>query len=148
MPPWAELAWCGLFVLLSRPPAWLGLRGAVGLAALGLIPRFLTVAGTIGTVWMLSGFAWAVVIAFYLMTGLWPVLLVLLFRARPEASRLAGWMTPLAVLEGVGSLNTAAGLLMTLFTGGSARLLLGPLAGIAFASAQVFFLLRTSKDLQ
>lgn len=131
-------------MLLLRPPGWLGLRGAVGLAALGMIPRLLTVAGTVGTVWMLSGFAWFAVIAFYAMTGLWLVLLALLFRDRPEATRLAGWMIPLAVLEGAGSLNSLAGLLMTVLTGGVPRSIFRPLTATAFAAAQVFFLLRTS----
>jgi len=117
----------------------------VGLAALGLIPRLLTVAGTIGTVWMLSGLAWLSVLAFYAMTLLWTVLLVLLLRNRSGAATLAGWMLPLAVLEGAGALSGMAGLLVGLLLGGLPSTILRPLVAGAFAIAQVFFLLRTAR---
>ena len=131
-------------MLLSHPGR-LGLKGAVGLAALGLLPRFLTVAGTIGTVWMLSGVAWFAVLVFYAMTLLWPVLLVLLLRNRASAATLAGWMTPLAVLEGVGALSAMAGIVVGLLLGGVSQSIFRPLVAGVFATAQVLFLLRTAR---
>jgi len=109
---------------------------------LGLIPRLLTLLGTVGTVWMLSGLAWFSVIA---MTLLWPVLLVLLLRNRAGAATLAGWMVPLAVLEGAGALSAMAGLLVGLLLGSLPFTILRPLVAGAFAIAQVFFLLRTAR---
>ena len=135
-----------MLYLLAFPPKWLGLSGAIGLAGLGLIPRALLVLGTMGSAWMLSGIGWLSLMAFYLMTALWPVLLVFLLRRSPRAALLARWMTPLAVVEGLGSLNAIAGLLMTVFTGGAPRSIAKPLSATVFAAAQVFFLLRTSKD--
>ncbi len=117
----------------------------MGLAALGLIPRFLTLLGTVGTVWMLSGLAWFSVMAFYAMTVLWLVLLVLLLRNRADAAMLAGWMTPVAVLEGLGALSAMAGIVVGLLLGGVSQSILRPLVAGVFAIAQVFFLLRTAR---
>ena len=144
MPLWGNLLWSGLFVLLTHPGR-LGPRGAVGLAALGLIPRFLTLLGTVGTVWMLSGLAWFSVMAFYAMTVLWLVVLVLLLRNRADAAMLAGWMTPVAVLEGLGALSAMAGIVVGLLLGGVSQSILRPLVAGVFAIAQVFFLLRTAR---
>jgi hypothetical protein len=132
-----------LFVLLT----WTERRKeAIALGVVGVLLRVLTVANTIGTMWMLDGLAWFSVMAFYAMTALWAILLVLLFRNRERAALLAGWMIPLAVLEGVGSLGSLA----TMLTGallGALRLELRSMSAAVFAVAQIFFLLRTARIL-
>ena len=117
-------------------------RVGVGLAAVGLIGRVVVVAASIGMVWMLNGFGWLSVVAFYAMTALWPVLLALLWRGK--AAALARWMIPLAVLEGAGSLGGLAAMV----TGGllgAPRFDLRSASAAAFAIGQVFFLLRTAR---
>lgn len=137
MPWWANIAWCAIFVLLLRSP-----RLGVGFAAVALVTRILAVLSSVGTVWMLSGFAWLSVLAFYAMTVLWPVLLVLLWRRR--AAALAAWMLPLAALEGAGALASMAEMLTGALLG-APKFGLRPVSAALFAVGQVFFLLRTAR---
>lgn len=126
MPWWANFAWCGVFVaLLLRP------RLGVGLGAAALTLRVWAVASSVGTLWMLSGFGWIAVLAFYALTALWPVLLVLLWRGKGNV--LAGWMLSLAVLEGVGPVL-------------GARFALRPVSAAMLAIGQVAFLHWTARD--
>ena len=112
-------------------------RVAVGLAALGVAVRIFVVAATLGTVWMLSGLGWFSVIAFYLLTAVWPLFLWFESTGGPA---LAGWMIPLAVLEGAGALNQLAGMLTAALLG-SPRFELQSASAALFAAAQVFFLI-------
>jgi hypothetical protein len=123
-----------VFVLLSRGP----LRVAVGLAAAGVCIRIAVMAGTIGTVWMLSGFGWLAVMAFYALTVMWPVFLWFELRSGPA---LAGWMLPLAILEGAGPMSQLAGTVTTALLG-APRFELQSASAAVLAIAQVFFLLR------
>jgi hypothetical protein len=139
VPWWVNLAWCGIFVLLLRLP-----RYGIPSAALGMIPRVLAIVSSVGTLWMLSGFAWFSVMAFYAMTALWPALLGLLWRRPEQASGLAGWMVPLAVVEGAGALGSLASMLTGALLG-APRFDPRQASAAAFATAQVFFLLRTAR---
>jgi hypothetical protein len=139
VPWWANLAWCVVFlVLLLRP------RLGVPLATVALIPRIVAVASSIGTLWMLSGFGWLAVAAFYAMTALWPALLLMLTRG--GAARLAMWMIPLSALEGSGALQALAGMIVSGLLG-APRFDGRSLSAAIFAVAQVFFLLRTARML-
>lgn len=121
---------------------WQGpLKLAVGLSALGVILRVVTVVGTLGTVWMLSGFAWFAVMAFYAMTALWPVLLWSLLRSPGKAATVATCMIPLALLEGVGPLGQLTGMVTSALLG-APRFELQSASAALFAIAQVFFLLK------
>ncbi|MEO5924883.1 MAG: hypothetical protein ABIR70_13770 [Bryobacteraceae bacterium] len=136
MPWWANLAWCGVFVLLLQPER---LKLGVGLAAGGVLLRLIAVASSVGTLWMLSGFGWLAVMAFYATTALWPVLLWLLLRRPEKAGVFAGWMIPVAAVEGVGSLGQVAGMLTGALLG-SPRFDLQVVSAAAFAVGQVTFL--------
>ncbi|MFM2124748.1 MAG: hypothetical protein RL328_1199 [Acidobacteriota bacterium] len=145
MSPWVELAWCGLFLLLSRPPVLLGIRGAVLLAFAGVAARLYYVAYTIPTLWMLSGIPWVVVMAFYVMTALWVVYLVRLWRGRP-VHKFAAVMARLAFLESAVSLNSAAGLVMSVLLGGRLGSVFGPAMGLVFAVAQMVYFFQQARD--
>ena len=144
MPTWAQLLWCGLFVLLTRPPGWLGARGAAGVALAGLLPRLAVMLYSAATLWMLSAIPLLVVVAFYIMTPLWAVFLVRRIRGE-SVDRLAAWMARGAVLESATILNSSAGLLIALVQGEAPRYWARPLVALTFAVAQVLFLLRVSK---
>lgn len=107
-----------------------------------MVPRVLAVLSSIGTVWMLSGFGWLTVMAFYAMTLLWVVLLVLLWRGRGAA--LARWMVPLAALEGAGAVGALAGMVTGALLG-APRFESRAASTAAFAIGQVYFLLRTAR---
>jgi hypothetical protein len=136
------LIWCGLFLLLGRPPRGIGLRGAALITAiLGVPLRLLAILTTIATLWMLTGVAWIVVGTFYVLTAFWIVYLWLLFRGRiATASNLARWMARLSILESVSALNLAAGALIGLFSGGFTLSLYRPILALAFAISQFVYL--------
>ncbi len=117
-------------------------RRGVLLAVPAWVLRVFAVLSSIGTVWMLSGLAWFSVMAFYAMTALWPVLLVMLWRG--NAASLAGWMIPLAVLEGVGALGSL-GATITGALLGAPRFELRSATAAVFAIGQVYFLFRTAR---
>jgi len=141
VPWWANLGWCIIFQVLWQSP-----RAGVWLAAVGLLARFYTVLGTLGSVWMLSGIALVSVIAFYALTLLWPWLLVLLLRKPDRATVVAGWMVPLAAVEGVGVLSAFAGMLVAAVLG-SPQIEIRLVIATAFAVLQFFFLLRTARTV-
>jgi hypothetical protein len=137
VPWWANLAWLGVFLVLLQSP-----RRGVVLAVPAWALRVSAVLSSIGTVWMLSGLGWFSVMAFYAMTALWPVLLFLLWRGK--ATALAGWMIPLAVLEGAGALGSLAAAITGALLG-APRFELRSATAAAFAIGQVFFLFRTAR---
>lgn len=145
MPYWAQLIWCGLFLLLSFPPRIIGPRGAAVLTMiLGIPLRIWAILLSIGTLWMLVGIAWAIVGAFYILTVLWVVYLWMLFRGR-ESPSLARWMARLAVIESAASLNAAAGVLVALLTSGVVGSPYRPGIALLFAVAQFVYLYNAAK---
>ena len=145
MTPWVELMWCGLFLLLSLPPRFLGIRGAVVLTMLvGVGARLRAVAYTVPTLWMLSGIPWVIVIAFYVMTSLWVVYLVQLWRGK-SVRKFAAVMARLAFLESAGMLNSAATLVIALVMGEMPRAWFAPIMGLVFSVAQMVYFFRTSR---
>jgi hypothetical protein len=94
---------------------------------------------------MLSGLAWSAVMAFYAMTALWPILIALLARKSGGAASVAGWMTPVAVLEAAGTLSVMAGALVGLFLGSVPHANVREWAAGAFACAQILFLFKTAR---
>ncbi len=147
MPFWAQLIWCGLFVLLSRPPRAIGRRGAALITAIVGVPlRLWAILVTVGTLWMLVGIAWVVVGAFYVLTALWIFYLWLLYRDRGRTPPLlTKWMARLAALEGAAALNSAAGALIALFSSGITLSIYQPVIALVFAIAQVVYLHRASQ---
>ncbi len=145
MTPWVEVLWCGLFLLLSMPPPFLGIRGVVVLTlCTGVAARLWTVAYTVPTLWMLSGIPWVIVIAFYVMTSLWVVYLIRLWRGKP-VRKFAAVMARLGFLESAGMLNSAAGMVMALVLGELPRVWFAPVMGLVFSVAQMLYFFRTSK---
>jgi hypothetical protein len=143
--PWVEALWCGLFLLLSMPPRFLGIRGAVLLTlCTGVVARLWAVAYTVPTLWMLNGIPWVIVIAFYVMTSLWVVYLVQLWRGRP-VRKFAAVMARGAFLESAGMLNSAAGLVMALVMGEAPPSWLAPVMGFVYSVAQMVYFFRASK---
>lgn len=123
MPWWANVAWCVVLLLLPR-------RSGVALGAVGWLARAYAVASSVNRVWMLSGLGWVVVMAFYALTALWLVLLVLMWRGNGRL--LAAWMVPLAAVEAGGALL-------------GARLEARSVTAVVSGVLQVFFLIRTAR---
>lgn len=142
MSPWVELAWCGLLLLLALRPV----RPVLLLALItGVGSRLYYVLYTMPTLWMLSGIAWVIVIAFYVMTALWAVYLIQLWRAKP-VRKFAAVMARGAFLESAALLNSAAGLVITLMMGEAPRVWFAPVMGLVFSVAQIVYFFRVSKE--
>jgi len=60
-------------------------------AILGVPLRLLAILTTITTLWMLTGIAWIIVGAFYILTAFWIVYLWMLFRATCHRASHGGW---------------------------------------------------------
>jgi hypothetical protein len=143
--PWVEVAWCGLFLLLTFPPGFLGIRGVVLLTFLiGVTARLYYVAYTMPTLWMLSGIPWIVVVSFYVMTVLWAVYLIQMWRGKP-VHMFAAVMARLAFLESAAILNSAAGLVIALVLGEVPRVWFAPVMGLVFSVAQMVYFFQTAK---
>lgn len=137
MPWWANFAWCGVFGALLFGP----LKPGLILGCVGVLLRIYVVAGTFGTLWMLSGLGWFSVMAFYALTVWWPVMLWLLWKRSSKVPTLATAMIPLAALEGAGPLITIAGMLTAAMLG-SPRFELQSASAALLAIFQIFFLMQ------